>query len=142
MKQNGIIVSIDKDRAKVVLKRQSSCGDCKACKLGRDDMNMEINAINSINAKIGDRVEIDMDYRNVLAAAFIAYALPLFALIGGVFIGNTVLGKIGMAQYREIGSGLCGLLFTAITFIIIRFKEKSFRLDKRFAPIITGILHE
>ena len=142
MKQSGIIVSVDEDRARVMLRRQSFCGDCKACKLGRDDMNMEINAINSVNAKIGDRVEIDMDHRNVLVAAFIAYVLPLFALIGGIFIGNTVLGKIGMVEYREIGSGLFGLLLTAITFIIIKFKEKSFKSNKRFIPVITGILHE
>ena len=46
-----------------------------------------MDAINPINAKMGDHVEIDMDHRNVLFAAFIAYALPLFALIGGILLG-------------------------------------------------------
>ncbi len=142
MKQNGIIVSVNENRAKVMLQRQSACGDCKACKLGRDNTNIEIDAINSINAKIGDHVEIDMEHQSFLIAAFIVYMLPLFALIGGILIGNVMLSRFGMIEHREVGSGLFGLLLTAITFVIIRLKEKSFRSDKRFVPIITGILHE
>ncbi|MDI9475784.1 MAG: SoxR reducing system RseC family protein [Natronincolaceae bacterium] len=142
MKQNGIIISINEDRAKVMLQRQTSCGDCKACKLGRDNPNIEVDAINSINAKIGDHVEIDMEHQSFLVAAFIVYMIPLFALIGGILIGNMMLDKFGMIEYKEVGSGLFGLLLTAITFVIIRLKEKSFKSDKRFVPVITGILHE
>lgn len=142
MKQNGIIISINKDRAKVMLQRQTSCGDCKACKLGRDDVHIEIDAINSVNAKIGDHVEIDMEHQSFLTAAFIVYALPLFALIGGILTGNAVLSKAGMIEYKDIGSGLFGLLLTAITFFVIKFKEKSFSSNKKFVPTITGILHE
>lgn len=142
MKQSGIIVSVNENRAKVKLQRQTSCGDCKACKLGRTDINIEIDAINSVNAKIGDHVEIDMEHQSFLIAAFIVYALPLFALIGGILIGNAVLSKSGMIEYKDIGSGLFGLLLTAITFIVIRSREKSFKSNKKFVPIITGILHE
>ncbi len=142
MKQDGIIISTEENRAKVMLQRQSSCGDCKACRFGSDDMSMEIDAINSINAKVGDHVKVNMDHQNFLSAAFIAYALPLFALIGGIFIGNRVLCWVGMTQYKDIGAGLFGFLLTAVTFGMIRTKEKSLRLNKRFVPIVTDIIHE
>ncbi|NMA04246.1 MAG: SoxR reducing system RseC family protein [Clostridiales bacterium] len=142
MKQNGIIISINKDRAKVMLQRQSACGDCKACKLGRDDTYIEVDAINSVDAKVGDHVEIDMEHQSFLSAAFIVYMLPLFALIGGILIGSAVLSKIGMVEYKDIGSALFGLLLTFMTFVIIRFKEKSLRSDRKFVPVITGVLHE
>lgn len=142
MKQSGIIISINEDKARVKLQRQSSCEGCQACKLGRADMNIEIDAINPVNAKIGDHVEVDMEHQNFLTAAFIVYAIPLVALIGGILIGNAILGKVGMTEYKDMGSGLFGLLLTVVTFIIIRSKEKSFKSSKKFVPVITGILHE
>lgn len=142
MKQCGVVISTDGDRAKVILQRQSACGDCQGCKLGSEDTKMEIDAINFIDAKIGDRVEINMEHQNVLAAAFIAYMVPFFALIGGIVAGNIILGKIGAVQYKEVGSGLFGLLLTAITFLAIRFKEKSFKSNESFVPVITGITPE
>ena len=142
MKQSGIILSIDDDRAKVMLQRQTSCGDCKACKLGREDAKIEVDAINSVNAKIGDHVEIDMEHQSFLAAAFIVYLIPLFALIGGIFIGNMILNMTEMAEYKDLGSGLFGLLLTAVTYSIIRSKEKSFKSNKKFVPTITGILNK
>lgn len=142
MKQCGVIISTDGDRAKVMLQRQSSCGDCTGCKLGNEDTKMEVEAINPINAKIGDWVEIDMEHQNVLAAAFIAYAIPLIALIAGIVVGGILLDAIGLAQYKEIGAGLFGLLLTAITFLVIRSKESSFRENKTFVPIIVSISNE
>ncbi len=139
MKQVGVVVSAEEDKAKVLLTRQSACGECKGCKLGSDDMEMEVEAFNSIDAKIGDRVEVDMENQNVLAAAFIAYTIPLIALFLGVFVGNMILGRAGMTKYKDIGSGIFGILLTIITYIIIRTKEKTLRSDKRFVPTITGI---
>jgi len=47
-----------------------------------------------------------------------------------------------MAEYKDLGSGLFGLLLTAITYSIIRSKEKSFKSNKKFVPTITGILNK
>ncbi len=142
MRQCGVIMSTNGDRAKVVLQKHSACGDCKGCRWGDEDMSMEVEAFNSINAKIGDRVEIDMENQNVLAAAFIAYMIPLIALIAGVFIGSILLDKIGLGQYKEIGSGIIGLVLTAASYAIIRTKESSFKLNKSFVPVITGVTQE
>ena len=139
MRQCGVVMSTDGDKAKVVMQRHSACGDCKGCRWGEEDSSMEIEAINSINAKIGDHVEIDMEHQNVLFAAFIAYMIPLIALITGVFIGNVLLDKIGLVEYKEVGVGMIGLAFTGISYAIIRLKENSFKLDKSFVPVITNI---
>jgi len=142
MRQCGTIISTDGDRAKVVLQRHSACGDCQGCRWGDEDMKMEIEAINSIRAKAGDRVEIDMENQNVLAAAFIAYMIPLIALIAGVVLGSLILDKIGVTQYKEIGSGIIGLVFTAVSFILIKTKENSFKSNKDFVAVITAVSEE
>lgn len=142
MKQCGVVVSTKGDKAKVSLQRHSACGDCKGCRWGDDDMKMEIEVVNSINAKAGDRVEVNMENQNVLAAAFIAYMIPLITLIGGVVLGSFILDKIGLVQYKEIGSGIIGLVLTAISYIIIKSKESSFKTNKSFAAVITTASEE
>jgi len=142
MRQCGVIMSTDGDRAKVVMQRQSACGDCKGCRWGEDDASMEIEAINSINAKIGDRVEIDMEHQNVLAAAFIAYMIPLITLIAGVILGSVLLDKIGLVQYKEVGSSIIGLVLTGVCYAVIRSKESSFKANKSFIAVITGVSEE
>ncbi|ABW19246.1 SoxR reducing system RseC family protein [Alkaliphilus oremlandii] len=142
MRQCGVIISIDGERAKVSLQKQSACGDCKGCRWGEDNMKMEVEAINRIKAKVGDRVEIDMEHQNVLAAAFIAYVIPLITLILGVILGSMILDKIDIVQNKEVGAGIFGLVLTAISYGIIRLKENSFKQNQQFIPIITGISHE
>ncbi len=138
MKQSGVVISINGDRAKVVLQRHSSCAGCNACKIGDEATKIEVEAINSINAKIGDYVEVNMDHQNVLAAAFIAYALPLIALIVGVVIGGILFETVGLDQYSEIGAALLGLGLTSATYFGIKLKEKSIRENKTFVPIIVA----
>lgn len=142
MKQCGVVMSIEADRAKVVMQRHASCGDCNACNKGNEAMSMEIEAINSVNAKIGDKVEIDMENQNILAAAFIVYVIPLFTLIVGVVLGNILLERMGVLQYKEIGSALIGFILTFISFLIIKSKEGSIKNNKSFIPVITDIVIE
>lgn len=102
-------------------------------------MSIEIEAINSIHAKIGDRVEVDMEHQNVLFAAFIAYVIPLVALLAGVVLGSLLLENIGMDAYKEVGAGMIGLVSTAVAYLIIRSKEGSFKSNKKLIPVITQI---
>lgn len=139
MRQCGTVISTDKNKAKVLLQRQSACGDCKGCRWGDDDMSMELEAVNAVNAKEGDSVQIDMEHQDVLKAAFIAYVIPLITLIGGVIIGSMLLESIGLDKYKEIGSGLFGLLLTGISYLVIRSREKVIEKNKNYIPIIREI---
>lgn len=140
MRQSGTVISTRGSKAKVLLERQSACGDCKGCRWGDEDMSMEIEAINSANAKTGDRVEINMENQDVFKAAFIAYAIPLFALIIGVIIGSKILGIIGLqGEYKEIGSGIIGFVLTGVTYFGIKTREKTLKKNKNYIPVISEI---
>ena len=71
---------------------------------------------NTIGAKVGDRVEINMETVNVLKAAFIAYTIPLLALLLGTVSTFYGLKAINITNNVEIISGGSGLIFTILSF--------------------------
>ncbi|SES73254.1 positive regulator of sigma(E), RseC/MucC [Natronincola peptidivorans] len=139
MRQCGVVTETNNKTAKVIIQRHSSCGSCNACKMGQENMKIEIDAINEINAKVGQRVEVDMEGRNVLTAAFIIYVIPLAALIVGILVSSAILPNIGIENNTEIYIALIGFVFMALSFIGIRKRENRLRENKKFVPIITEI---
>lgn len=141
MKREGKVIGINKDRAKVALRKHSACGDCGACQLGEENMEMEIDAINVAKAEIGDNVEIDMASPNVLTAAFLAYGLPLISLIIGVVLSNKVFEIIRIEDKNiEIYSLLSGILLMVIAYGYIKHNEKNIKNNSNYVSKITRIL--
>ncbi|ABR48516.1 positive regulator of sigma E, RseC/MucC [Alkaliphilus metalliredigens QYMF] len=140
MKQCGTVVSLEGKMAKVLMQRQASCGDCTACKMGQEEMKLEVKALNNANAQVGQRVEIDMEHQNVLAAAFIVYMIPLFALMMGIFAGNAMLSALGVENYRDLLTAFAGFIFMATSFMVIKIRENKFKTNKDFTPIISEIV--
>ena len=141
MNQIGTVIEVLKNnKAKVLMRKHSACGDCGACQHGKENMKLNIIAANEISAQSGDIVEVDMETQNVLGAAFIVYVIPLFLLIIGIIAGNYFFNKIGFTN-SEIYSALTGFMLMAISFAVIKTFEKSFQGDKKYLPTITKIIH-
>ncbi|QEK12079.1 SoxR reducing system RseC family protein [Crassaminicella thermophila] len=141
MIQVGKVVEIlDSKRAKVLMRKHAACGECGACQHGDENMNLNIIAVNEINAEVGDIVEVNMETQNVLGAAFIVYVIPLFAMILGIGIGSYLFKKMGVTVNLEIYAICLGFVLTAIAYLAIKSREGSFKKDKRYMPVISKIL--
>ena len=71
MNQQGYIVEIvDSVTAKLKLKRHFACASCGKCATTSEEKYIIVEADNTIGAKVGDRVEVNMETVNVLKAAF------------------------------------------------------------------------
>lgn len=141
MNQQGYIIEIVDDiTAKLKLKRHSACASCGKCATTSEEKDIIVEVDNSIGAKIGDRVEVNMETINVLKAAFIVYTIPLIALLIGIigtFYGLKVANFNGNI---EIISAIVGLIFTIIVFLILKKNDKKFRNSKEYIPIVTKII--
>ncbi|HCX64099.1 MAG TPA: sigma E factor regulator [Eubacteriaceae bacterium] len=136
MKEVGIIQKVDGKRAKVSIQRHAACGDCGACQVGQEKMTMETTALNPINAVVGDRVEVEMPFKNVLSAAMIAYGIPLVMFLVGSAIGFYWLGSITGSSQHPVHAFLTGIAFTLATYLLINKSEKMGRFSKSFEPKI------
>ena len=66
MEQYGEVIGVEGDIAAVRFKRSKACGKCRACfTLGSDEALIEIE--NILNAKVGDIVEIQQDWKEPLS---------------------------------------------------------------------------
>jgi len=141
MKRLGKVVSVEKNKAKVILRKHSACGDCGACHLGEENMEMQIDAINTINAKEGDIVEIDMETQNVLTAAFLAYGIPLIALLFGILTSSKIFNIIKFSYgNKEIYSLIFGILLMGLSYLFINLNEKKIKNNGRYISKITNII--
>ena len=128
----GLVTSVSDGTAQIRFLRGSACAHCGAC-LTVGDSEMQISLPNTLGAKEGDRVAVDLSPKRVVQASLIAYAVPLVLLIAGVIIGSRYADWAGLA----LGIVACG-----ISYLILRFVEKKSAKNKSFQPRMTRILED
>ena len=115
MEITGIVTKLNKNYAFV----SSSCTNCSTCvskdacsvNMLTDGSSKIIEALNTKEAKVGDKVLIHIPPSRAISAATIIYILPLFIMIIGYFIGfyltnNEKGGAIGCILGILVGFGL------------------------------------
>jgi len=128
----GLVTSVKDGTAQIHFLRGSACAHCGAC-LTVGDSEMEISLPNTLGAKEGDRVMVDLSPKRVVQASLLAYAVPLVLLIAGVLVGSRIADWAGLV----LGVAACGL-----GYLILRIVEKKSAKKKSFQPTMTRILDD
>ena len=128
----GLVTSVKDGTAQIHFLRGSACAHCGAC-LTVGDSEMEISLPNTLGAKEGDRVMVDLSPKRVVQASLLAYAVPLVLLIAGVLVGSRIADWAGLV----LGVAACGL-----GYLILRIVEKKSTKKKSFQPTMTRILDD
>lgn len=140
MDQIGYVVYSDNDTAVLDVRRVTACGDkCGTCGSGCNVPATRIKVKNVLGVKLGDFVEVRMKTSAVLKSAFIAYIIPLVMLLIGILLGMNISKGLGMSSYESIGF-LTGLIFLAISFIILRYMDNKMKKDKNIEMELVRIL--
>lgn len=83
MRESGTVVKTDSKLATVRIERHSACGKCGMCGMSDKNKHIDFNIVNSLQAKVGDKVEIEVHDVNSFKIAAIVYVIPLaIALLG------------------------------------------------------------
>ena len=128
----GTVTSVANGTVQIHFLRGSACAHCGAC-LTVGESEMEISLPNTLGAKEGDRVAVDLSPKRVVQASLLAYAVPLLLLIVGVLVGSKYADWAGLA----LGIFACG-----IGYLILRIVEKKSAKSRRFQPRMTRILDD
>ena len=77
MQGKGIVINANGENATVRIRKSSACGhDCGECRVCNNP-EIEVEVVNSADAKAGDTVLIGADTVGVLWSAFLLYILPI-----------------------------------------------------------------
>jgi len=137
MIENGIVNKVEKNRAWVTMVKGEQCAGCNACKTFGEG-SVELEAFNEPGAKPGDKVEIEINPRQVVKHSTIVFLLPVFSLIIGYFLGNFYLTQIGLSLEAAGIIGSLGLMI--ITFIAIMGYDRIFSKSQQIHARINRIL--
>jgi len=121
MREQGIIISTDGERATIEINRGSKCDGCRACHtFGESKMRLE--ARNALHAHVGDAVEVEVQPGNVIKNSLLIFILPLFLMGVGYFVGVKSSPDAGE------GAGILGAfaaLFLSLLFLRMLEKRRD-----------------
>lgn len=87
MTENGVVVQCKKDFAQVRIGRNSACATCGKCGMTENQKHVDLLVQNTLDAKEGDVVQVEIPEGNSVPLALVAYILPLVPALALMFVG-------------------------------------------------------
>ena len=140
--EEGTVTRINGPKAWVMVARSEMCDCCGSrgvCHTLGGGKNMEAEALNSIQAKVGDRVQISIKPGILWKISMLFYLIPVIALVSGALIGL----KTGPALKinAELFSALLGIVFAALSTIFIRKIADRLKDRKDYIPEVVRVVN-
>ncbi len=139
MTERGLVIDTDKRIAQVVVEKSENCEGCNACGIGKG-RTMIAEVENSLNAKKGDSVLVEVSDRQAIKAALLVFGLPLAALFIGVFGISSIAQSIGFASSNNTIGGIGGFVLLVLACIGVYFYSGHLKKSGRYSLRIVKIL--
>jgi len=138
--EEGVVQQIAATRAFIIINRSSACAGChsKSACLPSDTKEMIVEAINDINAQVGDRVQVSVPTSSLLKATFLVYFVPVLALVAGAITGSNVAPSLQIDP--TLASIVCGFLAMAAVFGAVKWFDRGANSNVKYWPRVTRIL--
>ena len=120
--------------------RSSACESCSSrdtCHGESGGKEMEVEAINTADARVGDRIVLNIRTASLLKATFLLYVFPILAMIAGAVLGQAVAVMRGTDPSGL--SALFGFLFFGLAFIVIRITGRHLSKNTSYQPEIIKV---
>jgi sigma-E factor negative regulatory protein RseC len=137
----GVVRSVNGRMAKVLVEAGGGC--CDHCGKEACDINtrgVETEAVNLVDAKVGQKVRVDMKTFTYLKGVMLLYVLPVLALLFGAVSGRVYLPAYFHSAGPDVLSAAGGFLSLFASLVLVRVL--SGRMDKKteHKPVIESII--
>ncbi|MCK5058708.1 MAG: SoxR reducing system RseC family protein [Candidatus Aminicenantes bacterium] len=141
--EEGTITKIAGDKAWVLVRRSSACDGCKSggvCSSLGGSGDMEAEAINTADSKVGDRVRLKLSSKSIWKISFMFYIIPVIFLALGAIVGMEI-GKRSFPGFDpEMMSLAIALLACAVGFLIVWVYSRIVGEKREYVPEVIRIL--
>ena len=122
------------EAAIVVFDRPTACGECKGC-FGDVCTRVEL----TVDAEVGDIIDVEMPDRSILSASAMAYLIPLALLLTGLLGGTALHGPLALPLDVNLFAAIAGFLLLAVGLAIVRIIDRSLRLKRQWQPRVLRV---
>ena len=133
--QEGFVVNLDGEFAKVRIAPNASCDNCNTCGV----VHMELLAYNPLKAFPGQKVRFTMVQDNMIKIAFMIFVLPLISIFAGLYAGSLLASFLSLNETALMTAG--AFVFLAVSIVIIFNYDKNYKLNKSNFPQIIEVIN-
>lgn len=140
MVERGVVVRLEGPRALIVIWQGDECEHCDArldC-MGVDGKPKKVEAINDVDARAGDLVEVGVPSMLLLKVSFLVFFLPMLGALGGGFLGRFVALTWHTPMTLSVILGV--LVALTVTLIPARILDRRARSGDAYTPHVTRIV--
>lgn len=141
--EQGVVIKLSHGPATawVMTTRSSACESCAArgsCRTGATGKSQEVEALNTVGARVGDRIQMTIKTGSLLKATFLLYVFPILCMLGGAALGNGL--AMGLGVNPSALAALGALAGFAAAMVIVRTRGRRMGSDRAYRPEIIRIL--
>ncbi len=123
MIEQGYVSKIDGNLAEILIDAKPECSHCEAC-IYFSSTKRKVIALNNVNAKPHDKVEVYIALPSRIKISFLFYILPVIFFFVFYLIYSFYIYKIFETKPTELISALAGFIGIFFSFITIKIFQK------------------
>lgn len=138
--EEGIVCKVEKTTAWITTTRSGACETCasKGSCSSLGGKEMEVQALNTAGAKIGDRVMINFETASLFKIAFLLYIFPILMLFCGAILGQYAAPLLNLNV--TLVSVLAAFSFFLLAFVLVRSRGDRLAQKDEYRPKVIRIL--
>lgn len=122
MTEQGTVLSVKNGYANVRIGRNSACASCGKCGMTERQKYVDFYAVNSVNAKEGDVVVLEIPETNSAKFAFVGYFLPIIPALGLLALALGLQWEVWIAALMFLAGLVIGFCIVALVEKLRRHK--------------------
>lgn len=138
--EQGRVTAIKGDNAVLRTRRSSACEGCgekDRCSAVEGGREMEFEASNPVNARVGDMVDVEMKTGLLLRLSFFLYVFPILVMVAGALIGNHLAFRFNADP--SFFAAVFGFSALIAAVGVVKLKDRQAAKTGQYRPVIVRI---
>ncbi len=133
MKELATVINVKGEFAQVRIGRNSACASCGKCGMTEGQKHVDLYLQNTLDAKVGDHVELEIHETNTSQLALVGYILPLVPALILLFVAISLWGELWATLLFFVGY--------ALGFVIVALIDKAKKHRWMASPTMLKIVN-
>jgi sigma-E factor negative regulatory protein RseC len=140
IEEEGIVVEVTGDIAKVSILAKSACEKCSASGVCHPGEQEFMEASNPLGAKKGQKVKVVLAPQVYLKASIILYGIPMTVFVASAILGKNLGLRYGTEADSDLWAFIAGMVSMMVSFLVIRMYNKKVESTPQYKPTIVEIV--
>lgn len=140
--EQGVITRVGIGTAWIKTTRSEACKGCSArnsCHaMGGDEVEVEVEVVNEVNAQPGDLVVIRFETTSLLKATFLIYTFPILCLLAGALVGRELSSLLDWGE--STSAAIVGFSAFIVSMLFVYFKANRMSRQDQYRPHVLRII--